>query len=144
MSVLFFCEDTSHSLKDHPLIISWIKKVAEQSDHEIISLNYIFCSDDYLLKINTEYLNHSYLTDVITFDNSEKGAKIEGDIFISTDRVEENAKSYHLDFQQELHRVIIHGLLHLLGFNDKTETERKQMREKEDACLSLLKTKSFT
>ena len=103
------------------------------------NINYIFCSDDYLLTINQEHLNHDYYTDIITFDLSEKENNIESDIFISIDRVKENAKNNHVKFHIELYRVLIHGVLHLLGFNDKNEEEKLIMREKEDACLSLLK-----
>lgn len=116
--------------------IKWLEKIAIRESREIGELNYIFCSDDYLLKVNQEYLNHDFFTDIITFDYSE--SHIEGDIYISVDRVKENAMSIEVSFKNELHRVLAHGLLHLLGYKDKSEKERKEMRLKEEACLSLL------
>lgn len=101
-------------------------------------LNYIFCSDIFLHEINKTYLGHHTYTDIITFDYSEKNShEIEGEIYISVDRVKENAVTYQKTFHQELHRVIIHGVLHLLGYGDKTGEEQKEMRKKEEACLSL-------
>ena len=100
-------------------------------------INIIFCSDDYLYEMNKIYLNHDYYTDVITFPYNI-GNKIEGDIFISIDRVKDNAQIYSTTFDNELSRVIIHGILHLIGFNDKSEEEQKQMREQEDICLKKL------
>lgn len=140
MEIQFFEEDISYSLENPSLIIDWLNKIAQKHQVQIRSLNYIFCSDQYLLEINREYLNHDYYTDIITFDNSEASNEIEGDIFVSIDRIEDNAASHGTIFQEELHRVIAHGLLHLLGYMDKTAAEKKLMREKEEACLSLLKT----
>jgi len=140
MEIHFFCEDISYSLAHKNETRSWLSNVAKRHHTQINSLNYIFCSDEYLLKINKAYLDHDYFTDIITFDHSEYSDQIDGDVFISIERVKDNSKNLETDFQQELYRVIIHGLLHLLGFKDKTETEKKQMREKEEACLSLLKT----
>ena len=94
-----------------------------------------------MLDINNKYLDHDYYTDIITFDNSDRELEIEGDIFISIDRVRENAKSNNIQITDELNRVIIHGLLHLMGYNDKSADEKKVMSEKEDACLSLLSNK---
>ena len=139
MNIHFFNEDISCSLKHQNALTTWLNNLAVDHDHKVESLNYVFCTDDYLLAINKEYLQHDYFTDIITFDNSEKSHLIEGDVFISIERVEENAQFMGVAFQQELHRVIVHGLLHLLGFADKTDVEKKQMREKEEACLSLLK-----
>jgi rRNA maturation RNase YbeY len=102
-------------------------------------ISYIFCSDDQLLDINKEFLNHDYYTDVITFDYSET-ENVSGDIFISIDRIRDNAKILELSYLDELHRVIIHGVLHLLGFKDKTKEESKNMRRLEDECLSELLT----
>lgn len=96
------------------------------------SINFIFCSDAYLHQINLEYLNHDTLTDIITFDNSEEPKTVEGDIFISLERIKENAEVFDVPFEQELKRVLVHGMLHLIGYNDKTEEEQKTMREKED------------
>lgn len=100
------------------------------------SLNYIFCSDDYLLEINKKYLKHDYYTDIITFDLSE-GPAITGEIYISLDRVRDNAKQFNTSFKQELHRVIFHGALHLCGYKDKTKTEVALMRDKEQQYLAL-------
>ena len=98
-------------------------------------LNYIFCSDDYLLEINKQYLDHDYYTDIITFDNSEEEGKIEGDIYVSVDRVKENAIEFGANFETELRRVLIHGLLHLMNYTDTSEELKAQMRAKEDECL---------
>lgn len=116
----------------------WIKKIIETEGFELIELSYIFCSDEYLLNINKEYLNHDYYTDIITFDNSEAEKSIEGDIFISIDRVKENASGLKIDFEVELKRVLAHGVLHLCGFGDKTEDEIKLMRKKEEEAIELM------
>ena len=104
-------------------------------------LSFIFCADEYLKKINIKYLNHDYFTDVITFDYS-KEKLLFGDIYISTDRVRENSKTYNTYFNEELFRVIIHGVLHLCGFNDKTEDEKNLIRSKENEFLSLINWKT--
>ena len=101
-------------------------------------LSFVFCSDEYLLKMNIDYLKHDFYTDVITFDYSE-GDIISGDVFISIDRIKENAEKYNVTFENELQRVMIHGVLHLVGYKDKTEEELKQMREKESQYLNILK-----
>ena len=103
-------------------------------------LNFIFCTDDYLHNMNVQYLEHDTLTDVITFDNSDIETEIEGDIFISIDRVSENATIFDTTTEKELHRVILHGTLHLLGYKDKSETEQQIMRQKEDFYLRFFKT----
>ena len=100
------------------------------------SINYIFCSDDYLLELNKQYLNHNTLTDIITFELNAPGEPILSDIFISIDRVKENAKTLEIPFKQELHRVIFHGALHLCGYKDKKKEEQKLMRRKEDEYLN--------
>ncbi len=110
---------------------------ADYQKSEIPDLNYIFCTDDYLLDINKKYLNHDYYTDVITFESSHP--ELPADIFISTERVQENADKFQTDFHLELYRVMIHGVLHLCGLKDKTEAEQKEMRQKEDYYLKLLK-----
>lgn len=115
----------------------WINKTAEQREKKIGNISYIFCSDDELLQINNQYLKHDYYTDVITFDYSE-GAVLNGDIFISVDRVRDNAKQVGVTFEEELYRVMIHGVLHLSGVNDKTEQQAKQMRKTEEDSLKLL------
>lgn len=115
----------------------WINKTAEQREKKIGNISYIFCSDDELLQINNQYLKHDYYTDVITFDYSE-GAVLNGDIFISVDRVRDNAEQVGVSFEEELYRVMIHGVLHLSGVNDKTEQQAKQMRKAEEDSLKLL------
>jgi len=136
-SIQFFSEGIRFKL-DHPRKTrSWIKSAIEAEDMQAGSLNYIFCSDAYLHDINLKYLNHDTLTDIVTFDNSEEVGLIEGDIFISIDRVRENAKTFNRSVDEELHRVLIHGVLHLLGYADKSPASKKQMRKKEDHYLSL-------
>ena len=137
MAIHFFTEDVSFSLNKEDSTINWINKVLEKEGHKAENINYIFCSDTHLLELNQQYLNHDTLTDIITFDNSDEKENLEADIFISIDRVKENASVLKKEFSNELDRVIIHGLLHLLGLKDKTEAEKQEMREKEDACLSL-------
>lgn len=102
-------------------------------------INVIFCSDQYLLQLNKGYLKHDYFTDILTFDLSEGAGPLEGDLFISIPRIRENAKLLKVDFSQELHRVIVHGVLHLMGYSDKKSADKARMREKEDAYLSLRK-----
>jgi rRNA maturation RNase YbeY len=135
--IYFFCEDISFRPPSLKSTRSWLNEVAASEKRSIGSLNYIFCSDIYLLKINSEYLGHDTLTDIITFDNTETGDSIEGDIYISVDRVEENANKFKVTFKRELHRVIVHGLLHLLGYRDKTSAQKRIMRKKESVYLSL-------
>lgn len=135
----YFNEDIDFSLSNPHVQSEWIESIITSYRFELEEINYIFCSDEYLLKINRDHLDHDYYTDIITFDNSESPELIEADIFISIDRVQENAKSQNTTFLDELNRVMIHGVLHLLGFGDKSEEEKRLMREKEDACLSLLK-----
>ena len=136
-SITFFYEDIGFRLRSSPLTRAWIRKVIKAENKRLGELNYIFCSDEFLLGINRQYLEHDTLTDIITFDNSEEPDRIEGDIFISIDRVTENANKFNTSFPKELHRVMIHGALHLIGYNDKTPSQKKQMRKKEDSYLSL-------
>ncbi len=140
-NIHFFEEDISFQLEEPNKIINWVQQIINQHQQSLEEINYIFCSDSYLLNINQEYLNHDTYTDIVTFNNSEESNKIESDIFISIDRIKENANSYNKSFEHELYRVMIHGVLHLLGFDDKTEEEKLVMREKEEACLSLLNIK---
>ena len=137
MAIHFFSEDISFALNDKGKTIAWIKEVLREQSCVAENINYVFCSDNHLLAINRQYLNHDLLTDIITFDHTQQNKNLEADIFISIERVKENTVTLKKDFDDELHRVIIHGLLHLLGLKDKTEAEKKSMREKEDACLSL-------
>lgn len=134
----FFNEDSDFRLENAERIENWIIKTIESHDKIVGDIAYIFCSDDYLLKVNQDYLNHDYYTDIITFDYSENGI-ISGDIFISIDRITDNAKQLNQEFNQELLRVLIHGVLHLLGFKDKSPEEEKLMREKEDEAISVYK-----
>jgi probable rRNA maturation factor len=133
----FHSEDIEFTLPNHSVIFDWINNTVERETKVLRHLNYIFCSDTYLHKINVEYLNHDTLTDVITFPYAE-GKTIEGDIFISIDRIRENAKSFEVKFEDELHRVMIHGTLHLLGYLDKTAEDKTQMTQKENEYLSKL------
>lgn len=133
----YFSEDIAFNLKDKRKINSWIKKTIEMENFNPGDINFIFCSDTYLLELNKEYLNHHTLTDIITFDSSDEENTISGDIFISIDRIKENAETLNVNFTTELHRVIIHGILHLCGYTDKSKDEKQAMREKEDHYLSL-------
>ncbi len=137
-SIHFFSEDTTYALEQAQVTQDWVASVISNHDQQVEALNFIFCSDYYLLDINRTYLNHDYYTDIITFDNRESDSdNLESDIFISIDRIQDNASSLGIPFDRELHRVIIHGVLHLLGWNDKTQEQKEAMREKEEACLSL-------
>ncbi len=137
-SVQFFTEDILFKIPKPRKTKEWVLSVARKEKATIGSLVYIFCSDSYLLGLNQDFLKHRTLTDIITFDYSE-GKQIEGEIYISVERVAENAKKFKADFQTELNRVIIHGVLHLVGYKDKKPAEKALMRKKEDAYLSLLK-----
>ena len=137
MAINFFNEDIEFDLPDKTSTSKWIEKVLQNEGYEADTINYIFCSDEHLLSINKEYLGHNTLTDIITFDYSDSPDSIESDIFISVERVHENASALGKGFEEELHRVVIHGLLHIMGYLDKTSDQKQEMREKEDACLSL-------
>jgi len=136
-SVNFFEEDIRFNLKNKNKVKAWVKATISSEGYKLKELNYIFCSDSYLLRINQQYLNHDTYTDIITFDNSEKKGIIEGDIFISIDRIRENAEKFGTGQANELHRVIIHGALHLLGYKDKTAEDKKLMTAKEDNYLGI-------
>jgi probable rRNA maturation factor len=127
------------SLNENDLT-NWISKVCSIENHELGDISYIFCSDKYLLEMNRTHLDHDYYTDIITFDYTDNQI-VSGDLFISIDRVRENASDYNVSFEHELHRVMIHGVLHLCGYKDKTDDEEKLMRSKENDALSLI---SFT
>lgn len=135
--IRFFYEDVHEILNNPQQTIEWIERIVENEGKQITHINYIFCSDEYLHTLNLKHLNHDFYTDVITFDLSNEARTIEADIFISIDRVEENSKSLKNHFDHELHRVMIHGVIHLLGYNDKSEEDKHVMRKKEDSCLSL-------
>ena len=131
-----FTSNTNFRLRNKVALKNWIKKVVENEGGQMKDLSFVFCNDMDLLDKNSKYLNLDTLTDILTFDYSENN-NISGDIYISIDRVKENAKTYKVTFQNELDRVMIHGILHLLGYKDKSEKEQKIMREKEDFYLSL-------
>ncbi|NML66917.1 rRNA maturation RNase YbeY [Hymenobacter sp. RP-2-7] len=134
----FIVEDVADFfLHDAEDLVAWIERIAVVHEYRIAQLTFIFCSDEYLHKLNVEYLNHDTLTDIITFDNADDADVLEGDIFISVERVQDNAKDLTISFRDELHRVMIHGVLHLLGYHDKDLLSQTAMRRKEDYCLSL-------
>lgn len=139
--ISFQNQSISFRLKDKTRLKAWIKTVTEKEKHRLGDINYIFCSDDELLEINIQHLNHNTYTDIITFDYTE-GDKISGDIFISIDRVEENAKKFKVSFEEELHRVMIHGILHLCGYKDKSKADAELMRKKENGALKLFPDRS--
>ncbi|MGN7890471.1 rRNA maturation RNase YbeY [Dyadobacter endophyticus] len=135
--VSFFSEDIDFKVVNPLKTKKWIKNASFSEGYEVSQLNYIFCSDEYLLEINKQYLDHDYFTDIITFDNSEEDKELEGDIYISVDRVRDNAETFHTDFDSEMRRVLIHGLLHLVGYEDSSEALKTAMRAKEDEYLRL-------
>lgn len=158
--ITFNNEDIQFNLKNKTKLKGWIVKTIEGKKHKAGDISFVFCSDSFLLEMNKAYLNHDTYTDIITFDYSgsddkpfdsalgdaSKGAKttktsttISGDIFISIDRVRENADKFSKTFEDELHRVIIHGVLHLLGYKDKSKVAKEEMTKQEDLCLKALK-----
>ncbi len=136
--VRYFTEDTDFKFKGKLLNNKWYKFVAESEVRKLGDINVIFCSDNYLLDINIKYLHHDYFTDIITFDYSE-GKTISGDLFISVDSVKENAVFYKTEFDEELNRVLVHGVLHLIGYDDHSEEEIATMRSKENYYLGIRK-----
>lgn len=131
-----FYSETDFNLEQEEQISKWILKNITSEGYEEGEVSFIFCDDDYLHKLNVEFLNHDTLTDIISFDNS-LGRQINGDIFISVERVLENSKTFKTTFLNELHRVIIHGILHFCGFKDKSDADAKVMRSKENEALLL-------
>jgi rRNA maturation RNase YbeY len=134
MSIQFFSEISEMPDIDQEKVSDWLVASAQEENKETGECSIIFCPDDYLLEINKKYLNHHYYTDIVTFDYSE-GNTIAGDLFISTDRIAENAKAFDVSFEQELHRVMVHGILHLCGYKDATKEEKNIMRSKENHYL---------
>ncbi len=132
--IRFFFENKSVSLRDRTRLKAFIKTLFKREGKKLESVNYIFCSDKRILEINRQFLKHDYYTDIITFDLSES-AQITAEIYISLDRVRDNAKTQATTLQSELHRVIFHGALHLCGYGDKTKEEIKVMRKKEESLL---------
>ncbi|TAF46519.1 MAG: rRNA maturation RNase YbeY [Sphingobacteriales bacterium] len=135
LPIFFYQQEVSYTLKHKNKLRQWINQTILHEKHQLESLNFIFCSDNYLLTLNRQYLHHNTYTDIITFDNSETSGLIIGDIFISIDRIKENAKTFNSSFTNELHRVMIHGTLHLLGYKDKSAKAKKLMTQKEDEYL---------
>lgn len=133
--IYFFTEDIEFALDEKKKITQWIHATAKEYSFLIDNINYIFVSDAYLLEMNKKYLKHKTLTDIITFDNSFFNLGLAGDIYISIERVKENAVKYKVDFQEELCRVMIHGLLHLCGFKDKNSIDKEKMIDAENVAL---------
>ena len=136
MAIHFFQEDIQFNLPDKLKTKKWLKDLCSEEGFKLGELNYIFCSDKYLHTMNLDYLDHDTYTDIITFDNSDQHNVLEGDIFISVDRIRENAHNQQEEFTDELLRVLSHGLYHLCGYNDKLEQEILIMRSKEDNAIS--------
>ncbi len=138
MPVRFFSEEIPFKILHPRKSARWIEMALKREKARLGDINYIFCGDQYLLQVNREYLKHNTLTDIITFDTGSPESKaISGDVFISIDRVRDNAASFGTSFDNEIHRVMIHGILHLLGYKDKTPGDKALMRKKEEAYLSL-------
>ncbi|OSY89031.1 rRNA maturation factor [Tenacibaculum holothuriorum] len=135
--MIVFNYESDFKLENETKTSDWIQTCIKKEGFELGELNYIFCNDEYLHKINVEFLNHDTLTDIISFDYT-LGKLVGGDIFVSVERVEDNAKDFNVSFESELHRVIIHGVLHYMKYKDKTEEEKEIMRSKENECLELL------
>lgn len=133
--IQFFFENID-SIEINPNTTEWLEKLITHEKKKLGKINYIFLTDDGLLKVNQDFLNHDYYTDIITFDYV-KGKTISADIFVSLPRISENAITHSKDFTTELHRVLAHGLLHLCGYKDKTDEENKEMRNKEDFYLNI-------
>ena len=137
--MITFNSETSFTLKNQNKLVKWIGDVVSSEGFQVGEINYIFCNDSYLNKINQEFLNHDTFTDIISFDYT-LGKEVGGDIFISIERVLENAEKFNEVFETELHRVMIHGILHFMGYKDKTKKEKTLMRTKEDEKIFILNT----
>lgn len=144
-NILFFnkATDVNPISNDEGRFKLWLNEVAKQENAVIKKINYIFCTDEELLAINIEYLNHDYYTDIITFPYCEELQALEADIFISVERVMENSVEFGVDFHEELRRVMVHGLLHLIGYEDKEESKQTEMRLKEDKYIFLISDHLF-
>lgn len=136
MAIRFSAQNINFELSEPEKVKKWITEVVKRRQKHVGNISYLFCSDDYLIEANRQYLNHDTYTDIITFDYVTADL-VSGDIMISVDRVGENAKKFKVPFEKELHRVIIHGVLHLLGQGDKSDSEAKEMRRQEEESLSL-------
>lgn len=137
--IFFSSHRVKFTLKQQRKISEWLHRCARRHRRQIGELSYVFCSDSYLLRLNIEFLKHRTLTDIITFDMSENDRHLSGEIYISIHRVRENGRKFGCGTEHELRRVMVHGLLHLAGFTDKSTPEKEAMRREEDACLSLWK-----
>ena len=133
--ISYYTQDTDFVFKGKQFTNKWLRMVAESEIKRIGDISIIFCSDNYILDVNMKYLQHDYFTDIITFDYCE-GDRLSGDLFISIDSVRENAKFYNTEFNEELNRVMVHGILHLIGYDDHTQKDQKLMRTKENYYLS--------
>lgn len=134
--IINFYSESQFQLKEKKLHLEWLKKVISSEGKRLGEISFVFCDDDFLLEINQKYLNHDTFTDIISFDNSI-GKILHGDIFISIERVAENAKSFEVSFDEELRRVLAHGVLHLGGYKDNSQEEKKEMRQKEEEKMKM-------
>ena len=134
--IRYFCEDIRFTYKNKLANNRWLKMVAGSEIRKIGDINVNICNNNYILDVNMKYLQHDYFTDIITFDYCE-GKVLSGDLFISVDSVRENSIEFGTDFEEELHRVIVHGVLHLIGYDDHTEEDKKLMRQKENYYLKM-------
>lgn len=137
IGINFFFEEIEEPVLDYEKIKHWLSLLINEHSFTLVEVNYILCSDEYLLGVNREYLEHDYYTDIITFDNSEEEEEIEGDIFVSMDRIIDNSKELETNQLEETIRVLAHGVLHLCGFKDKTEEDASEMRNQEDKAIEL-------
>ena len=134
--IINFYSENQFELQDKELYENWIKKVIASEGKKTGEISFIFCDDEYLLEINRKYLDHDTYTDIISFDNT-LGKILQGDIFISTERVAENAEAFEVNFEEELRRVLVHGILHFAGYTDKTEEDKSLMRQKEEEKMKM-------
>ena len=138
--MISFNYETDFELENEAQYEDWISRIIESEGFDEGEINYIFCDDDYLHKINVEYLDHDTLTDIISFDYTV-GNLIQGDIFVSVERVQDNAKDFNVSFEDELKRVMVHGVLHYCGYKDKSESDERLMREKEEEKMKMFHVK---
>jgi len=143
LTIYFHAEEIDFQLKEKKEVSDWICRVIEIENREIGEINIIFSSDTFLLEINNQYLDRNYFTDIITFDYGD-GKIITGDLYLSIDRIRENAESFNVPVRNELFRIIIHGILHLIGYNDSNVEEKKLMTEREDQYMEIFSTEKLT
>ncbi|MBK7884830.1 MAG: rRNA maturation RNase YbeY [Chitinophagaceae bacterium] len=137
LPIQFFYNDVQPNIKDRTKLRLFIVQIFKREHKPLQSLTYVFCTDDYLLSINKSFLKHNFFTDIITFELSDKNEPCKGEVYISIDRVRENAENLGCSFKEEIHRVVFHGALHLCGYKDKTSAEQRDMRAAEDKYLNL-------